>query len=274
MARGEFCFVHFSDLHLLADPQQTQYDVRTGEILERAIPLVNAVGPDLVVVGGDLTSDEKTASYQRARAAFARLTAPTHAIMGNHDDRAVYRSVFHPDAPLSSAPTYRGVHHAGCRFLLLDSHIPGEVEGMMGPEQLAWVDATLTKYPDRSTFCFVHHQPLPIGVKWLDNLGFLNGQDLIRIVARHPQVRAVFFSHVHQPRIWRHLGFTLASVPALAFQFSQTEQETNGRHITHEMPGFRVVRVRGNGRIETAIHSLDGTVVPDPAPDQLPRYGQ
>ena len=273
MAEPSLCVVHVSDLHLAEDSSASQHGVRTAEIFERAIPLVNAVHPDLVVVGGDLTSDEKPASYCRARAGFARLHAPVHAVMGNHDDRSVYRAVFHPDGPPTPEPLYRAFDHGPWRFVLLDSHLPGRVEGHMDAAQLAWLDADLGAHPGRPTFAFVHHPPLSIGVKWLDNLGFLNGHDLARVVARHPQVRAVFFGHVHQPRIWRYRGIVFASVPALAFQFSSTEQDTTGRHITLDPPGFRVVRTRDGGRFETAVHYLDGRVVPDPPIDQVPEYG-
>ncbi len=273
MAQPPLCVVHLTDLHFLEDPSASQHGVRTADIFERAIPLVNAAKPDLIVVGGDLASDEKPASYRRARAGFARLHAPVHAIMGNHDDRSAYRSVFHPDGPPSPDPLYRALDHGTWRIVLLDSHIPGAVEGRMDGAQLAWLDAQLAAHAGRPTFAFVHHPPLPIGVKWLDNLGFLNGQDLVRVVERHPQVRAVFFGHVHQPRIWRYRGLVFASAPALAFQFSPTEQDATGRHITAGTPGFRVVRTRDGERFETAIHYLDGRVVRDPPVHQIPEYG-
>jgi Icc protein len=271
--QAALCVVHLSDIHFLEDPSASQHGVRTADIFEWAIPMVNAVAPNLIVVGGDLTSDEKPASYRRARAGFARLRAPVHAIMGNHDDRSVYRSVFHPEGQPSPDPIYRAFDHGAWRFVLLDSHVPGAVEGRMDAPQLAWLDADLAAHPGRPTFAFVHHPPLAIGVRWLDNLGFLNGQDLVHIVERHPQVRAVFFGHVHQPRIWRYRGIVFASVPALAFQFSPTEQDTSGRHITQDPPAFRVIRSRQGDGFETALHYLDGRIVPDPPPSELPEYG-
>jgi 3',5'-cyclic-AMP phosphodiesterase len=277
MVRPDLCFVHLSDIHFLEDPAQPQYGVRTAEIFERAIPRVNALRPDLILVGGDLTSDEKEASYRRAQAAFARLDAPVHAVMGNHDDRRAYRSVFRPDRPPGPEPLTDAFDAGPCRFVLLDSQIAGAVAGRMDAAQLAWLDAELAGRPGRPTVIVVHHPPLPIGVRWLDALGFLNGQELVRVLRRHPQVRAVLFGHIHQPRIWRYEGMVFASVPALAFQFSPTEQEATGRHITQAPPGFRVVRVwdggRGEARFETALHSLDGRIAPDPPAANLPEYG-
>lgn len=274
MAPADLCFVHLSDLHFLEDPARPQHGVRTREVFERAIPLVNTVGPHFIVAGGDLTSDEKEASYRHAQAAFARLRAPVHAIMGNHDDRYMFRSVFRPYGPPRRDPLYGAFDAGPCRVVLLDSHLPGAVAGRMDAEQLVWLDAELAAHPGRPTFAFVHHPPLPIGVRWLDELGFLNGDELIRVLAGHPQVRAVFFGHVHQPRAWRHRGIVFASVPALAFQFSPTEQDnTGGCHITRVTPGFRVVRYRNGGGFVTAIHYLNGRIAPDPPPERLPEYG-
>ncbi len=178
-ARAEVRFVHLSDLHFLEDAARPQHGVRTAEIFERAFPLVNAVAADFIVAGGDLTSDEKEASYRQARAAFARLNAPVHILMGNHDDRHVYRSVFHPEKMPSRDPVCGAFVQGSCRFVLLDSHVAGAVHGQMDDYQLAWLDANLAAHAGQATFVFVHHPPLPIGVRWLDDLGFLNGADLV-----------------------------------------------------------------------------------------------
>ena len=273
MPPAGLCFVHLSDLHFLEDPSRPQHGVCSAAVFERAIPRVQAVRPDLIVVGGDLTSDEKEGSYHRARAAFARLGSPVHAVMGNHDDRRVYRSVFHPEQPATLDPVCRAFDQGSCRFVLLDSQLPGAVEGRMDAGQLAWLDADLAAHRDRPTFAFVHHPPLPIGVRWLDDLGFLNGGDLVDVLARHGQVRAVFFGHIHQPWIRRHRGIVFAGVPALAFQFSPTEQEATGRHIIEGTPGFRVVHAGPDGKFAGAVHYLDGRVVPDPPTHEVPEYG-
>jgi Icc protein len=265
--------VHLSDTHFLEDPALPQHGVRTAEIFERAIPLVNAVGADFVVAGGDLTSDENEASYRQARAAFACLNAPVHVLMGNHDDRHVYRAVFLPGETPSRDPVCGAFDRGSCRFVLLDSHVAGAVHGRMDDYQLAWLDADLAAHAGRPTFVFVHHPPLPIGVRWLDELGFLNGADLVHVLARHAQVRAVFFGHIHQPWARRHRGIVFAGVPALAFQFSPAEQETTGRHITQGTPGFRVIYVRAGGDFESAIHYLDGRILRDPPPSEIPAYG-
>ena len=80
MPPADLCVAHLSDIHFLEDPWQPQHGVRTAEVFERTIPFVNALRPDLVVVSGDLASDEKEASYRRAREAFARLAAPVRVL--------------------------------------------------------------------------------------------------------------------------------------------------------------------------------------------------
>ena len=45
------------------------------------------------------------------------------------------------------------------------------------------------------------------------------------LLARHPQVQAVAYGHVHQARCWRYGKTLFVGTPALAFQFSPINQE-------------------------------------------------
>ena len=44
----------------------------------------------------------------------------------------------------------------------------------------------------------LHHPPLPVGSKWLDQVGLKNGDEFLRIIGRPGNVRAAIFGHVHQ----------------------------------------------------------------------------
>ncbi len=261
-------FVHVSDLHILADPERRQHGVDTADILRQAIPAINALRPDFVVAGGDLVSDASEESYRRLRALLAPLAAPIHLLMGNHDSRAAYRRVFQPGAPATDEPVCGAFERAGLRFLLADSTLPGREEGELSRAQLAWLEAELAAHRDRPTWVFLHHQPLPIHVRWLDRLGLRNPDPFLAVLARHPQVRAVAYGHVHQPRSWRYGTAHFTSVPALAFQFSPINQEVE---ITQDTPGFRVVEI-ARGQARHRLHYLDGRVVAEPRLDAIPIY--
>src|SRR5688572_20355637 len=68
--------VHISDLHFgAADPQ----------VAERLAAAIDEVGPDLVVVSGDLTQRARTDQFLEARSFLDRLKFPQLIVPGNHD---------------------------------------------------------------------------------------------------------------------------------------------------------------------------------------------
>ena len=261
-------FIHISDLHILAEPERRQHGVDTAAVLREAIPVINRLRPDFVVAGGDLVGDESEDAYQRLKALLAPLEPPIHCAMGNHDSRAAYRRVFHPEMPATADPVCEAFEQAGVRFVLLDSTMPGKEEGNLSSDQLVWLDAQLTAHPRRPTWVFLHHQPLPIYVRWLDRLGLTDPESFLAILARHPQVRVVAYGHVHQARSWRYGKAHFVAAPALAFQFSPINQEPD---ITQDPPGFRLVEITG-AEARHWLHYLDGRVVPEPQLKAIPIY--
>jgi len=261
-------FLHISDLHILEDEDRVQHGADTAAILRQAIPMMNALRPDFIVASGDLVGDESEQSYRRLRRILQSVKAPVHFLMGNHDDRAAFRRVFFPAMPPSAEPVCEAFESGGIRFLLLDSASPGKMAGRLEGVQLAWLERELSAHPTQPTWLFVHHQPLPIYVRWLDELGLENREEFLSVLAKHPQVEMVSYGHIHQVRRWRHRGVLFLAVPALAFQFSPLSQEPE---ITLETPAFRRVEVRGGDR-RTWLHSLDGRVVQEPSPLAVPVY--
>ncbi len=68
--------VHLSDLHFgRIDPATT----------EPLFSIVGEIGPDLVVVSGDLTQRARASQFRAARAFLDRLPAPWLTVPGNHD---------------------------------------------------------------------------------------------------------------------------------------------------------------------------------------------
>jgi len=268
MPRATLSFLHVSDLHILADADRRQHGADTAAILRQVVPMMNALHPDFIIASGDLISDGSEASYRRLQSLLEPLGVPVHFLMGNDDDRAAFRQVFRPNDTPSADPVCEAFEHGETRFLLLDSLLPGEVEGHLAGEQLRWLESELSAHRDRPAWIFLHHQPLPIYLRWLDALGLRNREEFLSVLARHPQVEAVCYGHVHQVRRFRYRGALFLSVPALAFQFSPINQDGE---ITLESPGFRRVEIRGDEGISW-LHFLDGRIVPEPPLPAIPLY--
>ncbi|RPI00555.1 MAG: phosphodiesterase [Zetaproteobacteria bacterium] len=268
MRGADLRLIHISDLHILADPDRRQYGVDTAAVLREAVDAINRERPDLVIASGDLAGDESEDAYRRLQALLAPLESPIRFLPGNHDSRTAFRRVFRPGAPATADPLCEAFEHAGERFVLLDSTEPGKEEGVLPPDRLAWLERELTAHPRQPTWIFLHHQPLPIYIRWLDRLGLADPEPLLALLGRHPQVRAVGYGHVHQARSWRYGKAHFFSAPALAFQFSSINQEPE---VTREAPGFRLVELAA-GEARHRLHYLDGRVVPEPCLNATPIY--
>ena len=68
--------VHLSDIH---------FGRVDRDVAERVIEKVNEIGPDVVVVSGDLTQRAKTAEFLEAKRFLEKLPKPQIVVPGNHD---------------------------------------------------------------------------------------------------------------------------------------------------------------------------------------------
>jgi Icc protein len=263
-----FSFVHASDFHLGADASALQHGVDTGACLARAVSLINALRPALVVAGGDLVSDGSEEAYRRLQALLAPLEIPIHFLLGNHDDAANFRRVF-PPVETAAAPARTRVLQDGVQCLLLNSAVAGEVGGRIGEDDLAWLEGELSQHAALATWIFLHHQPLPVHQRWLDRIGLANAAPFLEILSQHSQVAGVCYGHVHQSRRWRCGQALFLGVPALAFQFSPIGQDAPV--ITQDPPAFRRVELLPGGP-RTWLHFLDGRVLEEPGLAATPVY--
>ena len=68
--------VHLSDIH---------FGAHRPDLAESVLADVASVGPDLVVVSGDLTQRARRGQFEQAQAFIDRLPAPVLTVIGNHD---------------------------------------------------------------------------------------------------------------------------------------------------------------------------------------------
>ncbi len=127
---------HISDLHF-GDPV-------VPEVCEALVRRIQALGPETVVVSGDLTQRAKPEEFRSARAFLDRLSKAPIAVPGNHDiplyrvwerlrsPRALYREFIHPETDrvielseavlvgLDSSDPYRSVTNGRIRRAQLE----------------------------------------------------------------------------------------------------------------------------------------------------------
>src|SRR5262249_57105068 len=104
-AQADFCFVHFTDTHIMAGGTLGHLD--TSASLQRVIAVINALEPRpaFAVIGGDLVSPDlldrnrtlTQAEYAPSYHPFLELLPPlpclTYMLLGNHAHRPAFHHV-------------------------------------------------------------------------------------------------------------------------------------------------------------------------------------
>ena len=233
--------------------------------------VVNAIqsrqaASDLLLMTGDLVHDGSEtgiAAYNEAKREFDGLGVPGLVIPGNHDDADLLAEVF------SEGPVRRIEYLpvGDWLFVMLDSTLPERTGGRLSDAQLQRLDDCLAAHPEHFAVVCLHHHPLPMGCRWIDRIGLSNGDDLFRVLDRHPAVRVVLWGHVHQEfDQWRNDMRLLAS-PSTCFQF---DPQSDAFRIDARPPGYRWLQLEPDGQVATGVERLDE--VPDGLDFGLPGY--
>jgi Icc protein len=244
--------LHITDTHLFADDDARLRGVDTARTLA-AVLAQAARDPrraDAVLVTGDLSQDETAGAYRRFRELLARARAPVWCLPGNHD------APHFMEEALGAPPFHVGgvLHTAGWCVLLLTSYLAGDHGGRLAPSELTWLELMLKEHARKHVLLAVHHHPLPLGSRWLDELNLYNAADLFAIVDRSPQVRAVVAGHVHQESDLTRNGVRYLTTPSTCFQFLP---RVDSFAVDTRPPGFRWLDLLPDGRIETEVVWLD-----------------
>jgi Icc protein len=242
--------LHLTDTHLFADDGRTLHGVDTGASLRAIVGQIVARGPapDAVIVSGDISHDESRGGYRRLRDILAAFEVPCVCLPGNHDDLELMREELGADLSVLSA-----IEVGQWRIVPVDSQVPGDVHGLIGPERQAQMEATLDAAPDAPTLLAWHHPPVECGSKWLDDSALRNGAALLRSAAQRPQVKALLCGHIHQPLDVDRGGLRVLATPATCRQFAVGSE---GFALSDEAPGWRWLRL-GAGTFTTDIERLD-----------------
>jgi Icc protein len=243
--------VQITDTHLYADPSGTLLGLNTRHCLDQVVELLGrAPPPDMIVASGDLSHDGSSESYQYLRECFARIGAPVYCLPGNHDEVDALRRNLNSDC-------YHSVRNkplGGWQQVFLDSTIAGSEGGHLDGEELGALEAALTAGGTAPAVIWLHHQPVPIGSRWLDTMAVDNARELFTVVDRYPQVRAVIWGHVHQDFDRYRNGVRLLATPSTCLQFKPGSEDFA---IDLVPPGYRWLELRADGGFETGVERLD-----------------
>ena len=211
-----------SDTHIKPEGRLGYRRVDTALHLARCVEHVQRLTPvpDVVLVTGDLVDAGLDEEYTRLRRLLAPLPMPVYVIPGNHDARDPLRRAFGCDGYLPREGEY--LHYVidthPLRLIGLDTLVPGESGGRLGPDRLAWLDARLAEAPQRPTLVFMHHPPFKTGIEGMDSQWLEDSEALGAVIRRHTHVEGVTCGHVHRAIHMRWCGTVVSTAPSSAHQ--------------------------------------------------------
>lgn len=243
--------LQITDSHLYADDDGELGGVNTARSLRAVLDAAQAEHwpPRAILATGDLVQDHTRAGYERFHDALAGFGFPVHCIPGNHDDPALMREL------LAMPPfTFCGVAGYGNWTIpLLDTWRENSAGGRLGAGELGRLDHLLSAHSGGHALVCLHHQPVPMGSPWIDEVGLADAADFLAVIDRHDNVRAVLWGHVHQASDREREGVRMMSTPSTSAQF---EPASLSFSYDSAGPGWRWLELHADGSIETWVGRL------------------
>lgn len=247
--------IHISDIHLTV-PGEEMGGLDPHARFEQALADVATHHADAarVIITGDLTHWGEQAAYEALQQAIAGLQIPVRMMIGNHDNRRTFLSVF-KDHPTDAAGF---VNHAetldGVRFIYLDSVGEQTHAGHFCETRRAWVQNELAGC-DRARI-FLHHNPMLLNLPAVDKIALVEEdrgpfRDLIQDHAA--KLDYIHFGHVHAPIHGCFAGVQFASVPSTGNQSIPDFDESELLKSAPMAPSYFVLLIDG---ADTSIHQM------------------
>jgi 3',5'-cyclic-AMP phosphodiesterase len=245
-------FVQISDSHI-GFHQAANPDVKGT--LAAVVEKINALPqtPAFVVHTGDITHLSTAEQFSDAKAILSHLKAPLIALPGEHDvignDFKPYLSNF--KIPQSTSGGWASWERGGVHYVVLLNVFNFEKMGLLGTEQLAWLERDLSGLKNSTPVVVFTHVPLyALYPQW----GWTtdDGSKALAMLARFDRV-TVLNGHIHQ--IVTHEEGNIRFATAAATAFPQPKPGTAPKPGPMTLPhddllralGYRTVEIDGTG---------------------------
>lgn len=239
--------VQLTDSHLRRDRAGKLLGMNTRDSLAAVLSSVqtNHPRPDLIIASGDIAQDGSPAAYQYFADSLHAFDCPAYWFTGNHDSAANLQAVAGEASALRRAEVF-----GSWLLIFMNSAVSGQVHGVMGADDLRWLNQTLSRHSDKHVLISFHHHPVDIGSVWLDKIGLKNRDQLWHEIRQFTQVKAILIGHVHQLFDQVVDGVRVLATPSTCIQFLPNSKEFA---IDSQAPGYRWLNLYDDGRIETDV---------------------
>ena len=248
--------IQISDTHLFESCDSELIGMNTEQSFQSVISLIKKENLNkkiaLLIATGDIAQAPSEKTYARFLDTMHTFGQPCVWLQGNHDLSDIFLAQQNNTANMN-------IITLGAQWLIimLNSSDDCEISGHFSEKELLWLSKQLTHYPDKHIIIAMHHNPIPIQSKWLDQVGLANAADFWAVVDQAPQVKAVIHGHVHQnfeaTFNTRHSAITVWACPSTCIQFKPLCDTFT---LDNLPPGYRWFDLHSNGQINTGISRL------------------
>lgn len=219
--RPDHFLLHISDTHLLAGAGRLYGTVDSETHLRSLfVEIESSHGrPEAIIFTGDLADKGEPDAYDRLRRIVepvaARLGSQVIWAMGNHDDRAAFRSALFGEHP-STRPVDRVYDVNGLRVITLDTTVPGKHWGEVTGDQLDWLAEELSTSAPHGTILAMHHPPVPSVLDLAVSVELRDQADLAEVV-EGTDVRSIIAGHLHYSSMAMFAGIPVSVATATCY---------------------------------------------------------
>jgi Icc protein len=244
--RPDHFLLHLSDTHFKGDSNPLYGSVDAEGALRRLVEDFEASGnrPEAIILTGDIADKGEPDAYAKLRAilepAAERLGAQLIWCMGNHDDRANFRTGLLDEFP-SSRPIDRVYDVNGLRVITLDTTVPGHHYGVVTSAQLDWLAEELAIPAPHGTILAMHHPPVP-SVLDLAVLVELRNQAALAEVLEGSDVRSILGGHLHYSTTSTFAGIPVSVASATCYS-QDLAVAAGGTRSQNGAQSFNVVHI-------------------------------
>jgi Icc protein len=246
--------VQITDTHLCQQAGGTLLGMDTDHSLQAVLAQIQRLhgNTELLLTTGDLSDQGAPESYQRLVQYLSPLALPVFGLPGNHDELQYMQAV--SDGQFQVQPE---IQIGNWQILMLDSQVAGEAGGHLGAAQLESLQVKLERAAQQGLFTLVclHHHPISIDCKWLDEQRVTDADDLFAVLDSCPGVRGVLWGHVHQEIDQQRGDMRLMATPSTCVQFYPG---SDSFRVDDKPPGYRWLQLHSDGRIDSAVSRVEG----------------
>lgn len=240
-------------MHILPSPHDTLLGINTNHYFHAVLDLAFAEKQhfDLILLTGDLAQDPCPSSYRQILNSLMPYNIPCICLPGNHDDFVLMQQILNT----GTVSCRKQLVLENWQLICLNSQIPGSPGGRLSQQELVFLEESLQSEPDANALIAVHHHCLETKSAWMDTMMIDNSEALFSIIQNYPQVKAITTGHIHQVMDIEKDAVRVLGAPSTCFQF---KPESKDFSVDTTAPGYRVIQLYPDGRIESEITRLPG----------------